>query len=94
MHSASFIQYLRLKHILVINAGGRYLKSFYDNGLLNTTLGFNVQDECKKVKGIARIVAHVDILIFGYNVIWLTFFVAHEHLMKASYRFQNPSGRE
>ncbi|KAJ7106032.1 glycosyltransferase family 49 protein [Mycena crocata] len=33
----------------------RYLKLFGDNHLLNTTLGYNVQTECKKVRGITRI---------------------------------------
>jgi len=37
----------------------RYLKSFHDYGLLNTTLGFNVQEECKKVKGMARFAAQL-----------------------------------
>ncbi|KAJ7039075.1 glycosyltransferase family 49 protein [Mycena alexandri] len=32
----------------------RYLKLFRDNGLLNTTRGYNVQGECKKTRGIAR----------------------------------------
>jgi hypothetical protein len=37
----------------------RYLKSYHDNEMLNTTHGFNVQDECKKIKGLSRIAAQV-----------------------------------
>ena len=39
----------------------RYLKSYHDNEMLNTTRGFNVQEECKKIKGISRIAAQVVI---------------------------------
>ncbi|KAJ6593539.1 glycosyltransferase family 49 protein [Mycena capillaripes] len=37
----------------------RYLKLFRDNGSLNTTRGYNVQGECKKIRGIARIAAQL-----------------------------------
>ncbi|KAJ7647643.1 glycosyl-transferase for dystroglycan-domain-containing protein [Roridomyces roridus] len=37
----------------------RYLKRFHSSGLLNTTRGMNVQGECKKIRGIGRILADV-----------------------------------
>ncbi|KZT23545.1 glycosyltransferase family 49 protein [Neolentinus lepideus HHB14362 ss-1] len=37
----------------------RYLKRFYDQGILDTTQGYNVQEECKKIKGFSRIAAQV-----------------------------------
>ncbi|KAJ7502928.1 glycosyl-transferase for dystroglycan-domain-containing protein [Mycena galericulata] len=37
----------------------RYLKYFHGSGLLNTTRGYNVQAECKKVRGIARIASQL-----------------------------------
>ncbi|OJA19953.1 hypothetical protein AZE42_03730 [Rhizopogon vesiculosus] len=35
----------------------RYLKRHYDSGTLNTSLGYNVQEECKKIRGVSKIAA-------------------------------------
>lgn len=37
----------------------RYLKRHYDSGTLNTSLGYNVQEECKKIRGVSKIAALV-----------------------------------
>ncbi|KAF8483785.1 glycosyl-transferase for dystroglycan-domain-containing protein [Russula ochroleuca] len=37
----------------------RYLKGFSDQGILNTTRARNAQEECKKIKGIGKIVMQV-----------------------------------
>ncbi|KAJ7594975.1 glycosyl-transferase for dystroglycan-domain-containing protein [Mycena floridula] len=37
----------------------RYLKGYHESGILNTTRGFNVQDECKKIKGLSRVAAQL-----------------------------------
>ncbi|KAI0260188.1 glycosyl-transferase for dystroglycan-domain-containing protein [Gloeopeniophorella convolvens] len=37
----------------------RYLKRFLDQGILNTTRAANAQEECKKIKGIGKIVNQV-----------------------------------
>ncbi|THH17862.1 hypothetical protein EW146_g3016 [Bondarzewia mesenterica] len=37
----------------------RYIKRFYDEGLLNTTRGHNAQEECRKIKGIGKIVTQL-----------------------------------
>ncbi|KAH9956535.1 glycosyl-transferase for dystroglycan-domain-containing protein [Russula dissimulans] len=37
----------------------RYLKRFSDQGILNTTRTRNAQEECKKIKGIGKIVTQV-----------------------------------
>ncbi|KAF7362195.1 hypothetical protein MVEN_00565600 [Mycena venus] len=37
----------------------RYLKYFRDNDMLNTTRGYNVQGECKKIRSIARTAAQL-----------------------------------
>ncbi|KAH9050950.1 glycosyl-transferase for dystroglycan-domain-containing protein [Lactarius deliciosus] len=37
----------------------RYLKRFSDQGVLNTTLASNAQEECRKIKGIGKIVTQV-----------------------------------
>ena len=38
----------------------RYLKSYHAHGLLNTTRGVNVQQECKRLKNMPRVVAEVS----------------------------------
>ncbi|KAG2369267.1 glycosyl-transferase for dystroglycan-domain-containing protein [Suillus spraguei] len=35
----------------------RYLKRHYDSGTLNTSYGYNVQEECKKTRGVSKIAA-------------------------------------
>lgn len=35
----------------------RYLKRHYDSGTLNTSHGYNVQEECKKIRGVSKIAA-------------------------------------
>lgn len=42
----------------------RYLKRFSDQGLLNTTRARNAQEECRKIKGIGKIVTQVKQFIF------------------------------
>jgi hypothetical protein len=37
----------------------RYLKSFVELGLLNTTQGYNAVEECKKIKGVSRVAAQL-----------------------------------
>ncbi|KAF9268696.1 glycosyltransferase family 49 protein [Marasmius fiardii PR-910] len=37
----------------------RYLKMYHEAGYLNTPRGYNLQDECRKVKGIARIATEI-----------------------------------
>ncbi|KAH9036134.1 glycosyl-transferase for dystroglycan-domain-containing protein [Lactarius pseudohatsudake] len=37
----------------------RYLKRFSDQGILNTTRASNAQEECRKIKGIGKIVTQV-----------------------------------
>ncbi|KIK90760.1 glycosyltransferase family 49 protein [Paxillus rubicundulus Ve08.2h10] len=37
----------------------RYIRQHHDAGTLNTTLGYNVQEECKKIKGVPRAFIHI-----------------------------------
>ncbi|TFY63809.1 hypothetical protein EVG20_g6171 [Dentipellis fragilis] len=37
----------------------RYIKRFHDEGVLNTTRGHNVLEECRKLKAIGRIVSQM-----------------------------------
>ncbi|KAI0062444.1 hypothetical protein BV25DRAFT_1915982 [Artomyces pyxidatus] len=37
----------------------RYLKRFQDEGVLNTSRGYNAQEECRKIKGIGKIVTQL-----------------------------------
>ncbi|KAK1232168.1 hypothetical protein PQX77_004716, partial [Marasmius sp. AFHP31] len=37
----------------------RYLKQYHELGILDAVQGFNVQDECKKIKGISELAAGV-----------------------------------
>jgi len=37
----------------------RYIKSFHDHAMLNTTQGYNLLEECQKIKGVSRIAAQV-----------------------------------
>lgn len=37
----------------------RYLVSFHKMGLLNTTRGYNVQEECRKIRGISKVALQV-----------------------------------
>ncbi|KAF9228394.1 hypothetical protein BS17DRAFT_773635 [Gyrodon lividus] len=37
----------------------RYLRQHRDTGTLNTTVGHNVKEECKKIKGMPKVIAHI-----------------------------------
>jgi len=39
----------------------RYLKSYYDHGLLNTTKAYHALEECMKVKGVSRLASQVSL---------------------------------
>ncbi|KIK42132.1 glycosyltransferase family 49 protein [Suillus luteus UH-Slu-Lm8-n1] len=41
----------------------RYLKRHYDSGTLNTSHGYNVQEECKKIRGVSKIAALASLIL-------------------------------
>lgn len=61
---------LKRKHVFGLSIRGwlnnsstcfdRYLKRHFDAGILKNSIGSNVLEECKKIKGMSRIAAHVS----------------------------------
>jgi hypothetical protein len=49
-------------HLLRLIRATRYLNAYYDAGMLDTAQGYNLQKECKKIKGLARAGAKVGVL--------------------------------
>ncbi|KAG1835985.1 hypothetical protein DFJ58DRAFT_719201 [Suillus subalutaceus] len=44
-----------------------YLKRHYDSGTLNTSHGYNLQEECRKIRGVSKIAALASfMLVFAY----------------------------
>lgn len=41
----------------------RYIMRFLEEEVLNSTRGYNVQDECMKIKGISKLVTQVFTLL-------------------------------
>lgn len=58
----------------------RYLKAFLDTGTLGTPKAQNVREECKKIKGAAKIAAAVS-PFWGFvaNIELTIHFVSHSH---------------
>lgn len=42
---------------------GRYIKAYHESGILNSTVGFNLQQECKKISGLSKTMYQVWVVL-------------------------------